>query len=637
MTFFLILLFTLHGDSLGSDLITFVSDPPSPPEKIAACQTENILSCSVVQINFPALDDITLNLPGDSTVTFVDKPGEDSFYFKDDKGTEATFTRGITKEGNFKLLGNVLYSDGRDFTLEPCLAFKDCHVWMEEDESHWVDEGSVAVTKEEMLDAVLNRRTPDPEKMALGRSDSTTVVTYTVMFYYTPEFAAVTEDIPLFVSQVIAETNQGYINSGIPVRVSSHCIAAATLHDNGDAVAMINQFSNYKPIEELRNSADAAALLVKSFNSCGIGKLDSFLSGYTITVTQKSCALGYFSFGHELGHNFGCMHDALQGPNNYYSYGLGKHISLDDNNGVRTIMAYSAEGFRTRVNWWSNPDTTYQGVATGTEEEDNARVIREHRFAFADIGDESNVCESTTSTTPTTTITTTTTTTPTTTPTINTTQPTPTLAPLGILVSPNFPSNYSNHLESTMTILVEEGRRVNIEFTHLDIESHSSCDYDFITVIDDDGTVLLNKTCGSTLPPQFESQTNRVNVHFKTDYSVTKTGWRLTYSLIPATGEVTSENYPENYNNDMDKTYPVEVATGKGIRITFNDFDIESHSSCDYDYVMIKEANGNELLNKSCGDTKPGDLTSIQNKVDIIFHSDYSVTKKGFKLTWTEV
>merc|ERR1711962_982692 len=268
--------------------------------------------------------------------TFVDKPGEDSFYFKDDKGTEATFTRGITKEGNFKLLGNVLYSDGRDFTLEPCLAFKDCHVWMEEDESHWVDEGSVAVTKEEMLDAVLNRRTPDPEKMEMGRSDSTTVVTYTVMFYYTPEFAAVTEDIPLFVSQVIAETN-------------------------------------------------------------------------------------------------------------------------------------------------------------------------------------------------------------------------------------------------------------------------------------------------------------RVNVHFKTDYSVTKTGWRLTYSLIPASGEVTSENYPENYNNDMDKTYPVEVATGKGIRITFNDFDIESHSSCDYDYVMIKEANGNELLNKSCGDTIPADVTSIQNKVDILFHSDYSVTKKGFKLTWTEV
>ena len=29
------------------------------------------------------------------------------------------------------------------------------------------------------------------------------------MFYYTPEFAAITEDIPGFIDQVIAETNQG--------------------------------------------------------------------------------------------------------------------------------------------------------------------------------------------------------------------------------------------------------------------------------------------------------------------------------------------------------------------------------------------------------------------------------------------
>merc|ERR1712080_594377 len=109
-------------------------------------------------------------------------------------------------------------------------------------------------------------------------------------FYYTPEFAAVTEDIPLFVSQVIAETNQGYINSGIPVRVSSHCIAGATMHDNPSASATITEFGNYKPIEELRYSADAAALLVKDFDSCGIGRI-SFGSCYTITVTKKSCAL----------------------------------------------------------------------------------------------------------------------------------------------------------------------------------------------------------------------------------------------------------------------------------------------------------------------------------------------------------
>merc|ERR1711890_138247 len=106
-------------------------------------------------------------------------------------------------------------------------------------------------------------------------------------------------------------------------------------------------------------------------------------------------------------------------------------------------------------------------------------------------------------------------------------------------------------------------------------------------------------TCGGTLPTEFQSKTNKVNVIFKTD--------------------------------------SVEVATGKGIRITFDDFDIESEGSCKYDYVMIKGADNIELLGKSCGTTKPADVTSLSNKVDIIFHSDYSVTKRGFKLTWTEV
>merc|ERR1712002_458421 len=404
MTPTVLLLITLcNVSTLAIDLFTFVSDPEVSTDKIAPCHSEDILSCTVVQINFSALDEQSLSLPGDCTVTFVDSPQEDSFYFESEDGTEATFTRG--KSNN--LIGNVLYSDGRDFTLEPCRAFKGCHVWMEEDETHWVDEESVPETDEERKNAKVNDRQATSALIQQGRDDSTTVVTYSVMFYYTPEFKAVTDDIPLFVSQVIAETNQGYINSGIPLRVRSLCIKAATLHDNPNHITMFNQFSQYKPIDELRNSADAATLLVKKFDSCGVAKPATFKTGKTVSVTMKSCAVGRFSFGHEIGHNFGCDHDAGNGPNPYYSYGLGKHICMKVDGywctGVRTIMAYYAHGYRTRVNYWSNPDVKYQGLASGTSGENNARVLREHRFAFAAIGDESNACGSTTPTpTPTT-------------------------------------------------------------------------------------------------------------------------------------------------------------------------------------------------------------------------------------------
>ena len=204
------------------------------------------------------------------------------------------------------LIGNVLYSDGRDFTLEPCRAFKGCHVWMEEDETHWVDEESVPVTEEEMRYAKVNDRQATSALIQQGRDDSTTVVTYSVMFYYTPEFASITDDIPLLVSlvrtlsnknmthmnfQMIAETNQGYINSEIPLRARAHCISSATLHDHPHRVTMLDQFrflivviesfsqiyfSQYKPIEELRKSADAAVLLVKKFDVWGVAKQDAF-------------------------------------------------------------------------------------------------------------------------------------------------------------------------------------------------------------------------------------------------------------------------------------------------------------------------------------------------------------------------
>ena len=73
----------------------------------------------------------------------------------------------------------------------------------------------------------------------------------------------------------------------------------------------------------IRRSADAAALLVQSFDVCGMGFMAAFRYGNTITVSQKSCALGYFTFGHELGHNFGTTHDKDNGNNYLFSYGYG--------------------------------------------------------------------------------------------------------------------------------------------------------------------------------------------------------------------------------------------------------------------------------------------------------------------------
>ena len=52
------------------------------------------------------------------------------------------------------------------------------------------------------------------------KQDATSLVTYSVMLWYSPEFrnTFISEaDLEAFVNLVIEETNQGYINSKIPV------------------------------------------------------------------------------------------------------------------------------------------------------------------------------------------------------------------------------------------------------------------------------------------------------------------------------------------------------------------------------------------------------------------------------------
>ena len=86
---------------------------------------------------------------------------------------------------------------------------------------------------------------------------------------------------------------------------------------------MLTVFRNYKGtgvagVTKLRGSADAAVLLVKKFNVCGIGYMRGW-NGLPVSATQKGCSLGYYTMGHELGHNMGATHDKLQGANHYYS------------------------------------------------------------------------------------------------------------------------------------------------------------------------------------------------------------------------------------------------------------------------------------------------------------------------------
>ena len=98
---------------------------------------------------------------------------------------------------------------------------------------------------------------------------------------------------------------------------------------------------------------------------------------------------------------------------------------------------------------------------------------------------------------------------------------------------------------------------------------------------------------------------------------------------------ISTPNYPLAYNNGENKQWPIQAPAGQHIRFEFTDFSIEDHKTCGYDWVQVIDGNGQELLKKSCGDTKPKSFLSKTNKATVKFHSDGSTKRKGFRLEYS--
>ena len=105
---------------------------------------------------------------------------------------------------------------------------------------------------------------------------------------------------------------------------------------------------------------------------------------------------------------------------------------------------------------------------------------------------------------------------------------------------------------------------------------------------------------------------------------------------IPGT-TITSPNYPNSYENNIDCVVALRFPAGSTVLIEFDDqYEIENHSSCNYDYIEVRdgptiESNliGNTRL---CGRNVPAPIQSTGNTMTLIFHTDNSVTKTGFKI-----
>ena len=218
------------------------------------------------------------------------------------------------------------------------------------------------------------------------------------------------------IATAIAETNTGYANSGVTQRVTLVGSGEYAYNESAGISGwekMLGDWSNpangiLGPAHTARDvlKADEMVLIVNDGTYCGLGYLmdsksisPAFASS-AFALVALSCATGYYSFAHEMGHNMGAHHDpttagSAQGA---YPYSYGYWISnpATGRKDYRTIMAYDTTSSYSyssqRVNYWSNPDVILPatGSPTGTQTSNNARTLNNTTSSVAQFRDGLN-------------------------------------------------------------------------------------------------------------------------------------------------------------------------------------------------------------------------------------------------------
>merc|ERR1719391_206509 len=201
-------------------------------DEIACCKEKYVLSCHHISVNAENLGTQYLHLTSslNETVEFQGMVGDSdhSYHYQNEK-IDMVMTYNAAKGS---LHGHATDdSTGASYVIDYCGSNGNYF--------HVLKQMDVDNMPEEKSDANENANVNDLDFVA----DTTTIVTYTVKVYYTPEFRDATADIDGWLDQQIQIVNQGYINSRVPLRVKLHCAELARVTEGAYA---LENFEKYK-------------------------------------------------------------------------------------------------------------------------------------------------------------------------------------------------------------------------------------------------------------------------------------------------------------------------------------------------------------------------------------------------------
>ncbi|XP_054447446.1 complement C1s subcomponent [Pteronotus mesoamericanus] len=267
----------------------------------------------------------------------------------------------------------------------------------------------------------------------------------------------------------------------------------------------------------------------------------------------------------------------------------------------------------------------------------------------------------------------------------------------GEILSPNYPQAYPNDIEKSWDIEVPEGYGIHLYFTHLDIELSENCAYDSVKVMSgglEEGKICGQRTSKNPSSPvveEFQVPNNKLQVIFKSDFSNEErfTGFAAYYVAVDINectdfadvpcshfcnnflggyfcscppeyflhddmkncgvncsgdvfteliGEITSPNYPSQYPENSRCEYQILLEEGFQVVVTVRreDFDVEPADSEGNCVDSLVFATRDQQFGPYCGNGFPGPLNieTHSNALDIIFQTDQTGQKKGWKLRY---
>ncbi|KAJ8281431.1 hypothetical protein GJAV_G00067600 [Gymnothorax javanicus] len=253
----------------------------------------------------------------------------------------------------------------------------------------------------------------------------------------------------------------------------------------------------------------------------------------------------------------------------------------------------------------------------------------------------------------------------------------------GEFQSPGFPvEHYENGALYQWKITVPADQQIRLTFSSFDLMPDNCGDY--VDVYD---TARLARFCGGEIPKPVVSSGNTLVVRFKTDHSLSATGFRATYRLanskpVPITtpqtststakptapaphtttssppnatasttpapidsgcdsngvqmgrkGVIQSKGYPQAYPAYLHCTWTITVPEGFLARLTVTDMAVVGETgNCGVDALEVSDSM--QSLGKHCGFVKPPVIISSDNKLSVSFLSDYRLADHGFSAKW---